>query len=321
MKGEILQNALDNLSRSAGINGNLKSYNGFEGILEFVVDGRVIAFIVDVKTAIGRHQVLQLHNSKLKYKNFIVVAGYIFPKIKEELRELGISYLEANGNLFIKNKGWYFFIETNKKVQLKMGKANRAFTKTGLKVIFHLLLNRDLLNRTQREIAEECGVGLGNIPQVIEGLKETGYIIQYNRNEFTWENRKGLLDRWINAYATDLRPKLLKGKYDFKKDWQAIRLDSEKTVWGGEPAADKITNYLRPERFVIHTSEKQTDLIKNYNIIPNLNGELDVFEIFWKPQGEIAPPIIIYAELMLAGGKRNKETALKIYDEYIQPIL
>jgi hypothetical protein len=321
MKGEIIHTALDNLYQNTGIKGRFTPDTHLDGMLHLAAEGKEVNLIIEVKKELRRHQLLQLDNNKQRFNNFMVIAENIFPKIKEELRDLGIAYLEANGNLFIKNEEIYLFIDTNKRGEVKKGTANRAFTKTGLKVVFHLLNEKQLVNKTQREIADTVGVGLGNIPQVINGLKATGYLIQNRKQEYVWENRKELLDRWINEYATELRPKLFKGKYTFKKEWQNIQLNTQHTVWGGEPAADKLTNYLRPEQFILYTDEKQNDLIRNYHIVPQTNGELEVLEIFWKPRNAIAPPIIIYAELMLTGGKRNKETAEKIYNEYIQPIL
>lgn len=321
MDREIIHTALYNLYQNTGINGHFTPDTDLDGTLQLAIEGKKTIHVVEVKKELRRHQLLQLDIYRHRYTNFMVIAEHIFPKIKEELRDMGIAYLEANGNLFIKNEGVYLFIDTNKKTQVKKNTANRAFTKTGIKVLFHLLNDKQLINKTQREIADNVGVGLGNIPQVINGLKETGFLIQYRKQEYVWENRKELLDRWINAYATELRPKLFRGKYTLKNDWQNLQLNTEHTIWGGEPAADKLINYLRPEHFILYTDEKQNDLIRNYHIIPQTNGELEVLEIFWKPKDEIAPPIIIYAELMLTGGKRNKETAEKIYNEYIQAII
>ena len=97
---------------------------------------------------------------------------------------------------------------------------------------------------------------------------------------------------------------------------------TQKTVWGGEAAADMLTNHLRPEKFLIYTKENRMDLIKNYRLMPDKNGEVEVLDMFWnKTEGLTAPPIVVYADLMLEGGKRNKETAVKIYNEYIEPNL
>lgn len=178
------------------------------------------------------------------------------------------------------------------------------------------------INLTQRELAEKASVGLGTIPQVIEGLKETGYLIPLNNKNYVWENRKALLERWIIEYDTILRPKLLKGNYTTKGNWQEIKFDTHKTVWGGEPAADLLTHHLRPEKFLIYTKENRMELINNYKLMPDNNGEVAVMDMFWnKNEGKTAPPIVVYADLVLEGGKRNIETAEKIYNEYIQPNL
>jgi len=64
------------------------------------------------------------------------------------------------------------------------------------------------------------------------------------------------------------------------------------------------------------------DLIKNYGLIPGDDGEIEVLEMFWKPEyGKTAPLLLVYADLLLEGGKRNKETAENIYHDHIQPNL
>ena len=105
------------------------------------------------------------------------------------MRNKGIPYLEANGNIFIQKENFYLFVDGQRIVQQSNEKGNRAFTKTGLKVLFYFLQNNELVNQPQRMIAEETGVGLGNIPQVIEGLKETEYLLTLDKNTYTWENR------------------------------------------------------------------------------------------------------------------------------------
>lgn len=321
IKEEIIFTALESLHRLTGINGHYIQDDVKNKQIHLKIEGRTLEFLLEVKTEVRKHQVYQLAAHHSNYPHLIIIAQHIFPEIKEELRELGISYLESNGNVFIKHEQIFLLIDTQKKQKFQKDTANRAFTKTGLKVLFHLLNDKELIHQTQREIARICGVGLGNIPQIIEGLKEAGYLIKYQNNKYVWQRRKELLDHWLNGYATLLRPKLLKGKYACKKAWQDIQLNTQGSAWGGEYAADLLTNYLRPENILIHTKEKQIDLIRNYHIVPQLNGELEVHEIFWQPENGIAPPVIIYAELLLSGGKRNIETAEIIYNEYIQSIL
>ena len=319
MEQEIVYRALEALYQTTGIQAYFQPKKTLDGGLEIDFNGQKYRFTVEVKREVRIHQLQQVDEYFHRYDNFLLVAYHLFPKVKEELRNKKIPYIEANGNIFLKKDSLFLFIDTQKTLDVEKGKGNRAFTKTGLKVLFYLLQHKDAIQLPQRELAYLTNVALGNIPQIIDGLKETGYLIPLNKKNYVWENRKALLDRWIAEYATVLRPKLVKEKYTLRGNWNELALDNHKTVWGGEPAGDILTNHLRPEKFLIYTTENRMDLIRNYKLIPDKNGEVEVLEKFWKNTIErTAPKLLVYADLMLEGGKRNKETAEKIYHEYIE---
>lgn len=322
MEQEIVSIALENLRQTTGIEAFWQEKGQLDGVLDLTVNGRKHTFVVEVKREIRTLQLRQIEEYFHLHENFLLLANRIFPKMKEELRQKDIPYIEANGNIYLKKGDLLLYVDTQKVLDIDKNKGNRAFTKTGLKVLFYLLQHKEAINLTQRGLAEKANVALGNIPQVLKGLKETGFLIPVNRKTYLWENRTILLERWIAEYATVLRPKLKKDRFTLKGQWQAISFDNNKTLWGGEPAADMLTNHLRPEKFLIYTQENRMELIRNYRLIPDPNGEIEVLEMFWKQEkGKTAPPILVYADLMLEGGKRNKETAEKIYNEFIQPNL
>jgi len=322
MEKEIVNIALDNLNQINGIEALWQENGPLDGTLVLTLNGRKLNFVVNIKREVRNHQLNAIETYLQNYDNFLLIANRIFPKIKDELRNREIPYIEANGNIYLNKNGIFLFVDTNKPIDIKQNKGNRAFTKTGLKVLFYLLQNKEAINLTHREIAENTNIGLGNIPQVFGGLKATGYLLPLNGKAYVWENRKNLLDRWIEDYATILRPKLIKERYTLNGNWQDIHFDTNKTVWGGEPAADILTNHLRPEKFLIYTRESRIDLIKNYRLMPDKNGEIEVLDMFWGENlGDTAPHLLVYVDLMIEGGKRNKETADKIYNEFIQPNL
>lgn len=100
-----------------------------------------------------------------------------------------------------------------------------------------------------------------------------------------------------------------------------MKLDTTKTVWGGEPTGDLLNNYLHPAEFTLYTDESRNELIKNYKLIPDEKGNVIVYQKFWKWDNSIqntAPPLIVYTYLMVISDRRCIETAQKIYDEYLQ---
>jgi hypothetical protein len=67
---------------------------------------------------------------------------------------------------------------------------------------------------------------------------------------------------------------------------------------------------------MIYTKESRLDLIKKYGLIPDKNGELAAFKMFLnQEEGLTAPAFLVYTYLLLEGGKRNNDTAGKIYYE------
>lgn len=323
MKRNIVHTALNNLEKETGIIGRWTERTDIDGEIKLTINNEILHYFVEVKREVRPHQVDHLLKYQKKFANVLLIAERIFPKVKAELRELNFPYLETNGNIFIKKDPFWLWIDTNRRINTKKETGNRAFTKTGLKVLFYLLLHKDNINHPQRLIAEETGVALGNIPLILNGLKETGYLLQRDRKTYIWERKEELIERWITEYEITLKPQLLIGKFHLTTPWQELELNEFEEAWGGEPAGDILTNYLRPEEYTLFTKKNRTNFIQNYRLRPGENGELELYEMFWgmnqEKQHHTAPPLLVYADLKLKNNKRCRETAEMIWNEHIEP--
>jgi len=328
MKEElIIEQVLENLPKELKIKANWKQVNnGLDGKLHTNVNGKVIHFNAEVKNEIRQVHLKTLAELNQQFENFLLIAYRLYPQLKEQLRERGINYMEANGNLFINKEGLFIYIDAHAPLTREKQTGNRAFTKTGLKVVFQLLLNPDLVNQTQREIATRANVALGNIPKVIQGLNEAGYLLKYDKNTYRFTEKEALIEKWTKEYAMTLRPTLEIGKYQLagNQPWKEIKIKEGLTKWGGEAAGDLLTHYLRPELLTIYTRETRKELMKNYRLIPNKVGDIEVLTMFWQPedvQNRTVPPLLAYADLINTNDKRCAETAQLIFDEHIRPNL
>jgi len=199
------------------------------------------------------------------------------------------------------------------------------------------------------------------IPDSIEGINKDDIIqdksfciydaaISFNEDKNTkFSTYVGNLARWkcLNIYNKKMKfpqsnigeilnekilPTYKIGTYSFSKNRFEIKEKSPEfeTRWGGESGAALLTNYLNPEKYTLFTNRPKQDLIKDYRLIPNEDGEIIVYSPFWK-QGSCndeyqdsdiaAHPLLIYAELLYSNSDRNLETAKIIFDEYIEPNL
>lgn len=332
MKENIIVNvALDNLAALTGIKGKWNTDRkktsdiGYDGIITLTLDNEDLIMQAEVKNEIRAYQIPNFKEHKDSKKPLLVVANNIFPKIKQQLRNENIAYLEANGNFFIKHLGYHIWIDGQKPHSINKKTGNRAFSKTGAKVVFFFLLDESYVTAPYRYLADLAQIALGNIGWIISGLEDLDFLVKLDKHRWKLQNKKELLNKWIAAYEEKLKPSLEVGTFRFLneedfRNWKNLSLNPNKSWWGGEPAGDLLTNYLRPETLTIYTEETRNELIKNYRLIPDPKGNIRAYKKFWQIDldEKTAPPLLVYADLLSTNDSRCIETAQKIYDEYLQ---
>lgn len=326
---EIVQRALSNLQKTGEIEAKWldKAPNEIlDGTIGITLNDRTVKFGIQIKKELRNLHLEKLEGLAKDYPPFMIVAQSIFPKIKQELRQRNIAYLEANGNVYINEKGIFLWLDGHNPIPIKHKNTNRAFTKTGVRVVYQFLLDDAWINKTYREIAQRTNTGVGNITNIFNGLKDDGFLIPLTKDIYRIEHKKKLLEKWILAYEKQLKPSLTIGTYRFVDNddfinWKDIKLKQGETFWGGEPAGDIYTNYLRPEELTLYTTEPRNELMKNYRLVPDELGNVKIYEKFWKENiGKInaVDPLLAYADLIMKGDRRCTETAEKIYNEHLQ---
>jgi hypothetical protein len=277
-----------------------------------------------VKKEIKTTHLVSFSETKETFPDVIIVAETIFPKIREQLRKMGVNYIDIHGNCYITKNEWVYLVEGFKIEAPVILSKESAFTKTGLLLIFHFLNDERYLGVTYRQMAEDYGTALGNVNKIINSLKDQGYLLKLNKKELKLTRKKELLDEWIQAYEQKLKPALLIGNFrqlnGADKDWEKIPLNNIETQWGGEPAANLLTGYLKPGRLMLYTLETKPQLVKKYRLVPDEKGHLEIYRKFWKFNiaTDTVPPMLVYADLINSGDPRNIETAKMLYNGLLE---
>lgn len=273
----------------------------------------------------------------------LLVADYINPNMAQRLKTLGVQFIDTAGNAYLNQPPVYVYVTGKKKPDTELAfkeGVNRAFDASGLKVVYGVLCDPDLVDATYREIAERTGVALGTIGRVLNGLTEAGFIVGRGKGKGRrLVKKRKLLDRWVEAYPEKLKPKQRVGTFitDDPYWWEKIHAEQYGAYWGGEIAAAKYTNYLKPETVTLylpeHTGRK---LLANARLRKLKDGEaggrgaIKIYRPFWPEENEerhysnkvaeipgVVNPILAYADLVATGDSRNLETARMIYEQYI----
>ena len=241
--------------------------------------------------------------------------------------------MDTAGNCFIRNdKGIFWHVVGQSNSEDSKVTKHRAFQKNGIKLIYALLLNEALLNEPYRVMAEAANIAASTVGDILTDLQAAKFLVQINDREMKLVNKPELLSQWVTAFNQKLRPKLLRGKFRLPFPSNQIQYFKlrEGDYWGGEPAADLLTNYLYPGNWTLFSEKDRKSLITDYRLIPDpKNGNIEVYSPFWKGTDErfvikerqVVSPLLVYAELIGSGNDRNFETARKIYVQYLQDII
>lgn len=330
MNDIVIHNAIDVLKNTVSVKVEWIQENNhnehLDGTLLIKTGKKVYPFILELKKDLRRIHLHQLVIQKEKHKNILLITEIVYPNIQDELKKRQINYLDTYGNIYIQQEELMLIIQGKKKIKQENKITGRALNKAGLKFIYYLFTKKNFLEKTYRQMAEICGTALGNINYIIKDLQQKDFLRKGPKNKYQVVHKDELLNLWVEYYKTKLKPATLLGVFRFQKpeqmkEWKAINITCPETQWGGEPAADILTNFLKPETFTLYTNENRTDLIRKLKLIPDKGGNISIYKKFWKELNnnyKTVHPILIYADLIALGDPRTDELANMIYDEYIK---
>ena len=297
-----------------------------DALLIIKIQHKELRFCTEIKSVVNKSVIgFMLHHKSDFSHDQLLVTNYVNPVMADKLKTNNINFIDTVGNAYINKLPIFIYVNGNKAKKTQIDSSpGKAFTPSGLKMIYVLLCNEGLLNRPHRDIAKTSGIALGTVGLVIENLKKIGFILDMGKQGKKLVNKKALFDRWCMDYVEKLKPKLLLGKFEGPEDfWKLDHLNSDTGQWSGEVAAFKLTNYLKPQNIIIYAKEKDLRNIIIKNRLNRIeNGNIEIFQNFWSDDRtgtdkSIVHPFIIYADLLEINKQRTIETAKVIYDQNI----
>lgn len=256
----------------------------------------------------------------------LLLTNYVTPNMADELRKKGVQFIDTAGNAYLNAPPLFVFVKGNRPAAvLSVEKTKRAFRPSGLQVLFAFLVRPALVTAPYREIAKVAGVALGTVGWVMRDLKELGYLVEMGTRGRRLTRKTELVDRWVTMYPDQLRPKLMVGRFRaVNPNWQedAGDLTLYGACWGGEPAAARITGLLKPQIATIYAWKDVNAFILHNKLRKDPQGDIEIMKAFWgeamqKKYGDLAPPLVVYADLLATADPRNIEIAQKLYEQKI----
>lgn len=297
-----------------------------DALLDVFVEKRPIRFTAEIK-AVDRFQTLGTLKARdgLVPHPTLLVAPYITEATAERCRELHIPFIDEAGNAYLEAPGLFVYVTGKRRpIHARLAPAFRALTPAGLRIVFALLHNPEMVAVPYREIAKAARVALGTVGDVLADLEERGHLAPETPGPRRLLAPDRLQDEWVTHYPIKLRPKLNARRFTAPTPdwWRELDVRQHHAYWGGEVAAEKLTGYLKAARVTLYIEGKPDQLIIENRLRPDVNGEIEILEAFWamdetRQPNDIAPPLVVFADLMATTDPRNIETANLVRDQYL----
>ena len=263
-------------------------------------------------------------------EDFLLLTPYLTGNLARKCVELGIPFLDGAGNAYLTGPGLrVLHIGEHAKPNLIAAGVSRPFrpySSKGLQVIFTLLAAPALISATYRDLAKAAGVSRGTVGLVLNDLLEAGLLASLPGGRLIIHSQR-LLEAWVVNYPQKLRPHLGPRKFRMAipQDLASVDFASLGTLVSGEAGGDRLTAHLRPMGATVYTREPFGKIAAALRLRPDPMGNIEILERFWDfpnpigiPPG-VAPPLLVYTDLIASGEPRNLDIARMIHETYLNP--
>lgn len=323
VNNDFVYSALGALESILDVPIDVESYRGQRADVIFRIEDNKF---YGVAKKMGKRTNYALINEILEEKqdrNYVIIADYLTEKATEILKENKINYLDSSGNCYIKFQGLLFSVKGEKNRTPEKTNQTRAFQEAGLKLLLVLLSHPKSLQYSYRKLAKITAISLGSVSNIFDELEEDNFLVRATNGRLL-KNKDELKRLWVSRYNEVLRPRLFRKRF---KSFDRQRLSKEEiknmdlnVFWSGEAGGQLLNDYLIPQNYIFYSNEELKQLTQALRLIPDEDGNIEVYEKFWTDYFEIenektAPKLVIYADLINTGNSRNLEMAKLILDE------
>jgi hypothetical protein len=181
-----------------------------------------------------------------------------------------------------------------------------------------------------RDLARAAGVSKSKVALLLNQFRRERLVDGKSEFQVTPE----IIDRLVVGYSQTLRPKLAIGRYrppEPSVDPFLVRLSKEASAHKlryaltGGPAADAMQHFYSGSEAPVFLAHQETSVLRALRLLPDRIGPVVVLRsfgelVYWREfDGRmVAPPWLVYAELLVSKDPRAIEAAEEFRREFLQ---
>ena len=258
----------------------------------------------------------------------LVLARYIPAAVGEQFIVAGISFADDPGNVHLRLGKDYNWTVLGKREPPRPVEADRT-TPATVQLLFQFATAPQSAKWTVRDLACAAGISKTKVALLLNQFRRERLL---GKSEF--HVTPEIVDRLVSGYGQILRPKLVIGRYRYREpsiDQFLIRLSEEartqklQYALTGGPAAEAMQHLFHSSEAPVFLAPPDAAILRALGLLPDRTGPVVLLKpfgelIYWKElDGRmVAPPWLVYAELLASSDPRAREAAEELRRGFLQ---
>lgn len=264
----------------------------------------------------------------------VIVAAAVGRLLRTALIARGLGYLDLAGNCHLELDGGNVTVHVEGLRRAVRPAGAGSLRAAGYQVLFALLADERLLERTVRNIADAANTSRHAAHSLIERLRDEGVLQRAGRSRHVFGpgGREKCIDRFTTGWSDALRGRLLAGRFQLRERQPDTMVAAVERAFhaarvpfgfGGAHGSSHWLRHLQSDETVVHTTAFGPDLVRDLGAVPDRQGPLFVFRTMTtldlaSDAVDTAHPLLIHAELARSADPRARETAALLLDRILQ---
>ncbi len=301
-----------------------------DGVLELETAAGRHRLSVDVKRAyLNRSLVNAVIGQAHGRQGKLVIARYVPAALGEQFVKAGVCFADNPGNVHLQLGTKFNWTVLGKREPPALPEAGRT-TPATIQLLFQFAVEPPSAKWTVRDLARSTGISKTRVAQ-IRSQFFLERILTGPTDEPDFRMTTEIGDRLVAGYSQILRPKLLIGRFRYEEpsvDQFVARLSREAAAQKipyaltGGPAADAMQHFYRSAEVPVFLDAKWQ---RSLRLLPDRTGPVMLFNpfgnlVYWREfEGKmVAPPWLVYTELLTGSDPRAREAAEEFRQEYLK---
>ncbi len=309
---------------------------GYDASLSIRTPHGTFQFLVGVKQSyLAQSEVSQLatwlgQSRKDHRRGILLLARHIPRPAAERLMKAEMNFADDAGNIHLALGNRYNWTVIGMPA-LKPVSERRPTSRAQLQLLFQFVTHPDSVNWPVRRLEPAAGISKSKAAQARRELIAEGLLVRVGK-EYRLGPKSRLDERLVSGYGQILRPKLTLGTYRpaektpemfLARLRRALPSTARYSLTGG-PAADLLQHFYRGQEIPLFLKASSRSIVQQLRLLPDRNGPVTILNafgelVFWQEREHhtLAPPWLIYAELLSAGDPRAHEAAQELRQEFL----